>query len=109
MHHGKVRVESTLYQGTTFMVYIPLDLQLPGSQLLEVTDMEELQPDMCPIEITGRKKLLIVEDNNEFRQFLVGQLEADYFVIQAANGEEGESIALKELPDLIITDIMMPK
>ena len=55
------------------------------------------------------KKLLLVEDNQEFRTFLKEQLEDFYQIIEAADGEEGERKAIEENPNLIISDIMMPK
>ena len=56
-----------------------------------------------------RKKLLIVEDNQDFRHFLKEQLSETYQVIDAPDGEEGEKLAVEQNPDLIISDIMMPK
>lgn len=56
-----------------------------------------------------RKRLLIVEDNKEFRTFLKEQLEEFYQVLEAGDGEEGEQCAIDKNPDLIISDIMMPK
>lgn len=53
-------------------------------------------------------KLLVVEDNADLRTFLVGILSADYHVLQAANGQEGLDTAVQQLPDFIITDVMMP-
>lgn len=58
---------------------------------------------------TGMKKILVVEDNQEFRSFMTEQLSKDFNVIQASDGEEGEASAIQNLPDIIITDIMMPK
>lgn len=56
------------------------------------------------------KKILVIEDNNEIRENIVEILELDgYEAMEAANGVEGVQIALKEVPDLIICDIMMPE
>ena len=52
---------------------------------------------------------MLVEDNQEFRTFLKEQLEDFYRIVEAADGEEGERKAIEENPDLIISDIMMPK
>ena len=52
--------------------------------------------------------LLIVEDNDELREFLVGELTPFYQVIQAADGVEGWAMVQAELPDLVLTDVMMP-
>ena len=53
-------------------------------------------------------RLLVVEDNDDLRSYLVSILSADYDVLQAANGQEGLSLAEKQMPDFIITDVMMP-
>lgn len=53
-------------------------------------------------------KLLVVEDNADLRSFLVSILQADYEVISATNGKEGLEKALAEMPDFIISDVMMP-
>ncbi len=56
------------------------------------------------------KKILIIEDNDEVRENTAEILElSDYEVMTASNGKEGVSIALKEKPDLIVCDIMMPQ
>ncbi|WP_287678994.1 two-component regulator propeller domain-containing protein [Bacteroides sp.] len=57
---------------------------------------------------TNKDIMLIVEDNSELRQFLHNIFNADYHVIEAANGEEGKEKALKYVPDIIISDVMMP-
>lgn len=59
----------------------------------------------------GEKKhtLLVIEDNLELRNFIKESFQEHYRILQAANGAEGLNIALEELPDLIISDVMMPE
>ena len=52
--------------------------------------------------------LLVVEDNPDLRAFLVSILKDDFRVLQAENGERGLEVTLREMPDFIITDVMMP-
>lgn len=52
--------------------------------------------------------MLIVEDNSELRLFLHGIFSDDYHIIEAADGEQGKDKALKYVPDIIISDVMMP-
>ncbi|EJW99220.1 DNA-binding response regulator/sensor histidine kinase [gut metagenome] len=52
--------------------------------------------------------MLLVEDNKELRQFLVSIFSADYRVIEAENGEQGLKLAQQQVPDIIISDVMMP-
>lgn len=63
-------------------------------------------PSTLPAENT---RLLIVEDNDDLRAFLVSILESDYQVMQATNGREGLELAEREQPDFILTDVMMPE
>ncbi|NPD93250.1 hybrid sensor histidine kinase/response regulator transcription factor [Xylanibacter muris] len=53
-------------------------------------------------------RLLIVEDNDDLRAFLISILQTDYTVLHASDGEKGLAIAEAEMPDFIITDVMMP-
>ena len=53
-------------------------------------------------------KILIVEDNVELRNYLKNELKRDYKVLVAENGQIGLDIALEKLPDLILTDVIMP-
>lgn len=55
------------------------------------------------------RSILIIEDNDELRRFLTVILKDRYTVLEAANGKQGLEIVLKELPDLIVSDVMMPE
>ena len=55
----------------------------------------------------SNRTLLIVEDNAELRAYLKNELESEYTVFEAVNGVQGLEIALKRLPDLILTDVVM--
>lgn len=54
-------------------------------------------------------KILIIEDNEEVREFVRNDLESEYGVLEAENGTTGLAVAMNEVPDLIITDITMPE
>jgi signal transduction histidine kinase/DNA-binding response OmpR family regulator/ligand-binding sensor domain-containing protein len=97
LHEGSIQAESQFGKGAVFIVRIPMDLKIS----------EEASP--APIPLDNWKKLLIVEDNQDFRHFLKEQLSETYQVIDAPDGEEGEKLAIEQNPDLIISDIMMPK
>jgi len=70
---------------------------LAGNTSSETSDSEQSLP-----------MVLLIEDNYELRQFIVGVMRRNYQVIEATNGEEGLTIAWERIPDLIITDLMMP-
>jgi len=59
--------------------------------------------------MVNKNSILIVEDNDELRQFLVDLLSSNYLVLSASNGAEGIAIATEQVPDLVISDFMMPK
>jgi signal transduction histidine kinase/ligand-binding sensor domain-containing protein/DNA-binding response OmpR family regulator len=61
-----------------------------------------------PVANVGDHTILLVEDNDEVREFIRQSLEKDYKVIEAKNGEEGLEQATQQIPDLIISDVMMP-
>jgi signal transduction histidine kinase/DNA-binding response OmpR family regulator/ligand-binding sensor domain-containing protein len=101
LHEGKISVSSKINEGSAFCVSIPVDLK--GKENEETVDQEEnmqKEPD--------RKTLLIVEDNEEFRHFIVEQLSSRFNMLQAGDGEQGLAIASQKYPDLIISDLMMP-
>lgn len=62
----------------------------------------------APATASHSVRLLVVEDNADLRHFLVSILAADYDVLQAADGQQGLEAARTEMPDFIITDVMMP-
>lgn len=127
--HGKITVNSEPGEGSCFTVTIPLDKEhLKESEYLikeeareekrpllnvdhqaifgkvsgdEISD-EDALPSMEPIH------LLIVEDNDDLRIYVKEQLQNAYTILEAANGVKGLKQALKHIPDLIITDVMMP-
>ena len=57
----------------------------------------------------NKDSILLVEDNDELRRFLKTILAESYSILEADNGETGIKIALEQLPDIIISDIMMPQ
>ena len=66
-------------------------------------------PASAPLRTLGLPKVLIVEDNADVRRYLRGHLEEGYEVFEAADGEEGLRMAQEGVPDLILTDVMMPR
>jgi signal transduction histidine kinase/ligand-binding sensor domain-containing protein/DNA-binding response OmpR family regulator len=126
LHKGKISVYSTEKEGTEFIIQLPLgDFKIEKEQLVEIrTDefsfnnfddetkaMETSQRPDFPDAESGavREIILIVEDNFDVRAYIKEQLESDYKIIEAENGETGLVKAQENIPDLIITDVMMPK
>jgi len=97
--NGSIAVESRINEGSIFTVSIPASLH-PETE--NYTD-PEIKPEKHIIS------LLVVDDNKEFRTFLQHELSEKYNILVAANGKEGLNTARKHLPDLVITDVMMPE
>ena len=123
MHHGTIQLISEEQKGTKFIVTL-----LKGKK--HFSDKELLEKDSysqfnVPVEVEKeevnfiseaenennikKQTLLIVEDNIELRKFVVNSLSSRYTIFEAENGEEGIEQCKKHFPDLIISDVMMPK
>ncbi len=137
LHKGALHLDSELDRGSTFRVTLPLHAQtstpfLSGAgpdssdnyslsdasevaldssvQLLELADDG---PDVASqpsgdVSQSRKATVLVVEDTAEIRRFIVNILQETYHVITAHDGREGLQRALTDMPDLVITDIMMP-
>ena len=112
LHKGQLKVESDPGVLTTFTITLPKKGLLvtslppePREGLLEKPELSSFTEERAD----GKKySVLIVEDNPELRSFLRSALEDQYDVIEAPDGLKGWETAIEELPDLIISDVMMP-
>lgn len=137
LHHGEARVESELGKGSDFIVVIPRE-QEGDSQVIHndvdivdnsvnasastgknIVDESVLQyiddgdrsrgkVQQLVNENTNRPTVLVIDDNTDIRQYERTLLQDEYVVLEAADGKEGLAVALKEVPDLVICDVMMP-
>lgn len=114
---GDIRVESKLNEGTTFTLTLPILLVTAPELVSElphngkITEpMVEVLPKTSPQISPNRHSLslLVIEDNTDLRQFICQSLASRYTTLEAADGQAGLEKALKALPDLIISDVMMP-
>lgn len=118
IHGGKIEVKSEEYQGTTFTVELAIAADDFPSDWLSTeaaTQPQQFYPESSPAshfssETEGNKtQLLIVEDNEELRNYLAQQFAPQYRVLVAEDGEEGWQLAHTHLPDLVVSDLVMPK
>jgi len=130
MHHGEVSVISKPGKGSTFIIRLPQGREhFSGEEIKDFhyaapeiqkykksdinMDLEELVLSEKPVRESSGKRarptVLIVEDQSDLRSFIQDILTPDYEVFEAENGVQGCEIAYREIPDLIISDIMMPE
>lgn len=129
LHHGHIDTESIAIGNdrfrTSFKVILPLgsahlsdDLlldknisngALQGSSYLSPPAIETLDDYLSgALPVDKTHTVLIVEDNEELRDFIQGLLDKKYFTIACSNGAEGWDAAVRIIPDLVISDVMMP-
>ena len=120
LHQGSIYAVNNTDGGLTVAITIDLNnelLQSHSNTIASVVQKNQKQPLVVPqnnenvvVETNANLPLvLIVEDNNELRKFLKSQLQRFYRIIEAENGKIGLALASKNLPDLILSDIMMPE
>jgi signal transduction histidine kinase/DNA-binding response OmpR family regulator len=127
-HHGSIEVQSEVGHGTTFTFRLPLGrAHLRDDEIVEKSGSAE--PDVHGTQDTdsgksvggtsetpereesrdGKRIVLVVEDNADVRSYIKDHLAMSYSVAEATNGAEGIERALEIIPDLIISDVMMPE
>lgn len=122
MHHGEIRAESAKGKGTTFIVEIPMvqpdfrDEQTASKIIPESVKQGAVLEADSSLESSGneestegnRHTVLIIDDNQDVRNYIRLLLQQQYDILEAENGLEGLKLAVKYVPDAIICDVMMP-
>ena len=124
LHHGTIRVESELGKGSSFIVNLQLgnaqfdeeqinknadsvqqiEIPKPENDALLKAELEE----SAPIKRLPDAKILIVEDNDSIRDMLAGIFKPFYEVLTAADGAEGLALVRSEMPNIVVSDVVMP-
>lgn len=121
LHNGSITVDSELQKGSSFRILLPLHAKHVADDAPVYEDLEE-EEDLNPqddiledIELATHANestkpiALIVEDNTEVNEYLVSLLKPHYQTFSAFNGKEGLKLALDMIPDVMISDVMMPE
>ncbi len=123
LHHGVIEVESEKDQGTCFTIKLPLgDSHLLPEEIIEMTvptlsendiDLDYLEEheneDGSQQEMTYSNSMLVVDDNEEIRELIKEGFSKSFKIFEAENGKEALNIALKEMPDIVVSDVLMPE
>lgn len=123
LHKGEIEVESEVGEGTTFTIILPMgkshfddneilsdSIEVKVKKRQPFIGLETEKEKVIDIDENLHKyTLLIVEDNYELRDYLKKELENEYKVLVANNGKSGIDLANEFLPDIILTDVMMPE
>lgn len=124
LHHGGIEVSSSPGKGTTFILWLPQHQENAVEKTSSgktPADESVMWPDQDAKEFPSgshanhnqeelhEHTVLVVEDNKEVRRFIIDMLRGHYQVLAAENGVEGLAKAIEHVPDLIISDVMMPE
>lgn len=128
LHHGSISVKSEKHKGSTFTIRLQLGKEHFSPELLVnneqsykskssdwVTGFVESEnrkkPDLEEVEDNHQKDhtLLIIEDNKDLLDFLSKRFSSNYNILTAADGAEGLKMVFENMPDIIISDVLLPK
>ncbi|MBL4661108.1 MAG: response regulator [Alcanivoracaceae bacterium] len=120
LHYGRIELINKPEEGCSFILWIKVGhAHFSSEQLIEPIGLEnnddfKYVPSQMPKPIIDDNDnedittILVVDDSAELREFIVSRLSSYYRILQAGDGQEGFAMAQTKLPDLIISDVMMP-
>ena len=111
MHHGTITVENHIPQGTIFTITLPVthNYAVNDEKQNDTEIRKEAVDEVSDTTDAHKTSLLIVEDNDDFRNFLINCLKDTYQVFDAPNGKEALEILAHQSIQIVISDVMMPE
>ncbi len=106
LHEGNITVSSTVGKGSTFVFRLRTDNEYPNAIHVKTAQEETIPP--TEKKDKEKKDLLVVEDNDDIRSYIAEAFSDSFNVITATDGKDGMDKAISQIPDVIISDIMMP-
>ncbi|MGQ1947744.1 hybrid sensor histidine kinase/response regulator transcription factor [Geofilum sp. OHC36d9] len=117
IHHGEISFESEINKGSSFFIHLPIGKESYASdELFECNiitppvkaSIEEHKEDVIT-SFANKESVLIIEDNEELREYIVNTLSDTYGTYEASNGEEGLELVRKTRPIMVVSDVMMER
>lgn len=122
LHHGKIKAEKNPAGGTRFIIHLPTgadhlradeiednpELRLRQAKPVELLP-EPDDPEKAKVRSKSKRWVMVVDDEEDIRNYICQELGRDYHMIACANGKEALTQILEKKPDLVISDIMMPE
>lgn len=120
LHRGVIYVDHTETKGACFVVILPVsrsafsEEQIESREIDKIAEITNTEDISVSLPVTENKdqpkyKILLVEDDKDVRDYLKKSLEAEYIVIEAPDGVRAYEKVVQDFPDLVLSDIMMPK
>ncbi|MGN1233641.1 MAG: ATP-binding protein [Candidatus Cryptobacteroides sp.] len=111
MHSGSISVSSEVGKGSTFILIIPTDLTVDQEErhgAVEKVSGDRPNEAHKADEAGARMQIMVVDDNKDFREYIVGELSMDYDVVSAEDGSQCIEMLKTANPEVIVCDVMMP-
>lgn len=101
LHSGEIRLESTLNEGSRFTIYLAYKAAVESNN-------SNVEIPQITVSVNKNNVILLVDDNEDMREYIRDHLGDNYRLMEAKNGADGLAVAQETIPDLIVSDVMMP-